>query len=1687
MTDPIEIQQSTNNVSSKINIEEIIKLDELQRLQDLFADVHGVASIITQIDGTPITKPSNFTNLCMNIIRKTEKGCANCYKSDAELGMFNDSGPTIRPCLSGGLWDAGASISVGGKHIANWLIGQVRNTELNEQRLIDYADEIGVDKTEFMIELHKVPFMTLQQFEKVSKLLYAFANELSEKAYTNLQLSIEIAERKQADKEIATRGRLIESIVNLSPDMLYVYDIVEQKNIFTNDGIHKILSYSVDEITEMGNDVLPKLMHHDDWKHYLKKILPQYASLKDSDRITHKYRMIDKLGEWHWIESNEIVYLRNDDLSPKQIFGTGRDITANITNQNELLEAEWKFKALFEQGPIGVAYHEMIYDENGNSIDYRFIDANAAYLELTGIDPRGKTVLEAFPGIENDTFDWIGTFGNVAKTGETIRFESYLQTNNRWYDVVGYQYKPDHFVAAFNEITKQKVVEQALNESQDLLQQKEQRLSLALEATSDAVWEWDYVTGKTYYTARWYDMLGYENQEFEMTFETFQKLCHPDDFPGTVEKIQSILESQKSKGYEAEFRMLHKNGSWKWILGRGNVVKRDGNDMPLQLSGTNSDISEKKAIESALKESEAKFRNLIFDLPVGVLLQDPNAEIIMSNPIALALLGLTEDQLLGKTSFDPEWNVIHEDGTPFIGDTHPVPQVIKTLQSVNNIVMGVYHPVIKERVWLLVDAVPEFNSNGSLRHVLCTFNNITERKKAEEALFQNEQYLKETQQIAQLGTYTLDITTGIWTSSEILDEIFGIPKDFDKSIGGWVSIIHPDWQKIMNDYFAEEVIGKKIPFDKEYKIVRKNDNQERWMYGIGRLKYNDIGEPIMMLGTIRDTTEQKQLELRLRQSSDDFEAQNEEYLQLNEELIQTNEELYYSKQLTEESESRLARAEKVAKIGNWKLNMNSKHMLSSQGARLLYGVENDDLLLEDVQQVPLAEYRPMLDKALADLITKDIPYNVEFKIKRINDGEILDIYSIAEYDKEKNIVFGVVYDITERKKAEEIIRNTKILLEKTIEQSPVAKVIVSMPNAILQFVNKACIELLGIEDEPSKIDTSLLDLKRSWIDFDQNGNQSDLKNIPLVRSLSGERIENEERSILRKDGTTRYQLVSSFPIYNDNGSILAAYVMMMDITERKKIERALAESREKFLKIFDRAPVLIAITKIEDGTYIDVNNFALTFSGYSRDEVIGRKSTEIGWVSTSGRQKMVESITETGRIDGLEMQFTMKNSKAVWGLVNGEIITLENQKCLLTITTDISDRKQMEFLLKQKNEEFETQNEEYLQLNEELTQTNEELYYSKEKAEESDRLKSAFLANMSHEIRTPMNGILGFTELLKEPQLTGETRNTYVGIIEKSGNRMLNIINDIISISKVESGQMEVFISETNINEQLEFIHSFFKLEIEQKELQLTVKKGLTADDAIVFSDKEKIYAVLTNLVKNAIKFTQEGFIELGYEKKGNFFEFYVKDSGVGIMKEQKDLIFERFRQGSELLTRNYEGAGLGLSISKAYVEMLGGKMWVESQFGEGSTFYFTIPFNVEVDKGNDILFDEFNGKETSFPRKLKILIAEDDESSEMLLSLTLESISRTIVKVTNGQDAVSTCRNNPDIDLILMDNKMPIMDGYEATRRIREFNKDVIIISQTAFALPGDREKVIDAGCNDYIPKPFNQKILLDTIKKYF
>ena len=996
---------STYDSINDIQFENVFNLEEIQKLQDLFSNASGVASLITLPDGTPITNPSNFCHLCDKIIRKTEKGLANCYQSDAMIGRYNPSGPVVWPCLSSGLWDAGASITVGGKHIANWLIGQVRNEALDEEKLIDYAVEIGADKEEFRKALKDVPVMSLEQFNKVAKMLFAFANEISEKGYNNLLLKKQLAERDEAIallKETDEKHRIIFENVQ---EVFYQIDL---------NGIIGNISPSIKKFT---------------------------------------------------------------DYSMDELIGTSvNNLYQNPEDRNALIDS------LLKNGEVKDYEFKMKTKTNGS----KYVSVNASLIKSTS----GK---------------------------------------------------PDYIAGAIRDITDRKKAEDALTES------------------------------RAYSTA-------------------------------IIEKERTLMNS------------------------------------------------------------------LMDNLPDRIYFKDLESKFIRVNKSMAKKHGINDQkEIKGLTDFD---------------------------------------------------------------------------------LFTNEHAVQ--------------------------------------------------------------------AFNDEQEIIRS-------------------GNPIVNI-------EEK--------------------------------ETYSDEKITWAQTSKM----------------------------------------------------PLLDRK----------------------GKIIG-------------TFGISRDITKRKLAEEALKNSLFLTETILE---------SIHNGI------------------------------------------------LVVNHFGKVIKTNARFI---------------KMWNISENVLESK------DDKEIINHIIGQLK-------DPDEFLTTVAELYENS--DAESFDLIYFNDGR---------------------IFERISKPMDLEGEE-------KGRVWSFL------------------DITERKKNELLLLRKNEKIAAQNEEFQQINEEFQQINEELNHAnfeligaKEKAEESDRLKSAFLANMSHEIRTPMNGILGFADLLKEPELTGEERQEYIGIIEKSGLRMLNIINDLIDISKVESGQMEIFISEINVNEQIEYIFNFFKPEVQKKGMRLFFQNGLKNEEAVIQTDREKLYAILANLVKNAIKYSDTGSIEFGYTLKEKHLVFFIKDTGIGIPDDKKEAIFNRFIQADITDKRAFQGAGLGLAISKSYVEMLGGSIWVESEEGKGSTFYFTIPYN---SKPEDFISAKKLAPLVPIDHstiKLKILIAEDDESSEKLLTEIIKKYCKEEIRVKNGIDAVETCRNNPDIDLILMDIQLPDMNGYEATREIRKFNKSVLIIAQTAYALTGDRELTLKAGCNDYISKPIDKRLLNEMIQKYF
>ncbi len=388
-----------------------------------------------------------------------------------------------------------------------------------------------------------------------------------------------------------------------------------------------------------------------------------------------------------------------------------------------------------------------------------------------------------------------------------------------------------------------------------------------------------------------------------------------------------------------------------------------------------------------------------------------------------------------------------------------------------------------------------------------------------------------------------------------------------------------------------------------------------------------------------------------------------------------------------------------------------------------------------------------------------------------------------------------------------------------------------------------------------------------------------------------------------------------------------------------------------------------------------------------------------------------------------------------------------------------------------------------------LSKEREKLMRAKIKAEESDVLKTSFLSNMSHEIRTPMNAILGFSNLLSHKEISASEKEEFVNLIRINGKNLLTLVEDIIDISKIDSGQLQVKNSPVCLHEILKDVYDSFWDDIKRRgqlNIKLYLNEGISDKKTMILTDAFRLRQVLINLVGNGIKFTDRGFVEFGYELKNEeVLQFYIKDTGIGLPKGKEQEVFERFSKFSNDKQKMlYGGTGIGLSIAKDVVSLMGGKIWVESEEKVGSTFYFTIPYhrvsNVAVKPEDETPVAKYNWEGKTF------LVAEDEEDNFRYLEVALSISNASLIWARNGAEAVDIFNRIDDIDLVLMDIKMPEMDGYSATREIKIKNKNVPVIAQTAYAMSEEKEKSRLAGCDDYIAKPINYSDLLKVIHKH-
>lgn len=499
-------------------------------------------------------------------------------------------------------------------------------------------------------------------------------------------------------------------------------------------------------------------------------------------------------------------------------------------------------------------------------------------------------------------------------------------------------------------------------------------------------------------------------------------------------------------------------------------------------------------------------------------------------------------------------------------------------------------------------------------------------------------------------------------------------------------------------------------------------------------------------------------------------------------------------------------------------------------------------------------------------------------------------------------------------------------------------------------------------------------------------------------------------------------------------------------------------ARDYIEDIFNSIDDLLCVVD-DNGKINFVNNAAIRILKYSKNELL-KNNFEIFLDEKTSFTNLIDTTYNKQTLTLLDKEkYNVPVTLRVSPFVQGD----NNNNGFIVIATDITQQ---------------------IKYQKEIEKANEELLIALRKAEESDRLKTAFLQNMSHEIRTPLNGIVGFSQLLSSGDLTDESRQEIALVVEKSSTRLIEIVNNILDISKIETGQIKVANSVFKINDLMSETYEFFALFAKDKNLGLSYKTALDDSSSTIYCDKEKVYQVLVNLINNAIKFTSEGEIKFGYDLKNGFIEFFVSDTGIGIPEDFRDKIFERFTQVDSTITRNYEGAGLGLSISKGLIEVLGGEMWVESEVNKGTSFFFTIPckqINVDSESKEGHEIDD-----EKVSRPLNILVAEDDDINYMFIKFLFAKTKVNLVRAVNGKEAVEFCNAADKFDLIFMDLKMPVMSGLEATTIIKASYPDIPIIAITAYGFDEDRVKALEAGCDDFISKPFKRETLFEKMTKY-
>ncbi|MBN2348687.1 MAG: PAS domain S-box protein [Bacteroidales bacterium] len=736
------------------------------------------------------------------------------------------------------------------------------------------------------------------------------------------------------------------------------------------------------------------------------------------------------------------------------------------------------------------------------------------------------------------------------------------------------------------------------------------------------------------------------------------------------------------------------------------------------------------------------------------------------------------------------------------------------------------------------------------------------------------------------------------------------------------------------------------------------------------------------------------------------------------------------------------------------LNMNLKYTYISPAVKFLRGFTAEEAIKQDLSFVltpesynrALSEIKEVLSNFKDGNENRVSPRVLELEMTRKDSTTIWTEVKASLMIDENKIptgILGVTRDISKRKAAEIELYRSREEYRMFFEDDLTGDFISTVDGKLINC-NPAFIKMLGFSSKEEALGSNTKNMYKN----------SGLRNEIIALLGKNRKLENFEFELIRKNGAIIYIIANIVGVYDTDDKLVYLKGYLVDNTERKLV----ADELRKLSRAVEQSPVSIIITDT-DGNIEYVNPRFSEITGFSFEEAKSKKPGIIksGFTPPEEYDNLWKTIKSGNEWHG-EFLNKRKNGTLFWE--NASISPIRNKDGKIThflgVKEDITEKKNYE----------------------------QQLLLAKEKAEESDKLKTAFLHNISHEVRTPMNAIVGFSELLNNPNLPADKIKYFTDVISKNSTQLLAIITDIVNVATIEAGQEKIYEKDVNINYLLNNLYLKYNLKAKEKNLEIKYNTALSDVQAQIRTDETKLLQILINLIENAIKFTQKGKITFGYRLKSDFIEFFVKDSGIGIPVENHNVIFERFHQVHNTITDKSGGTGLGLTISKAYVELLGGEIWLKSSPGEGTKFYFTIPYNspeIQNTLNETENVEEING----FKKNRTILIAEDEEYNFLLLEEMLAELNLTIIRAHNGIEAVEICKNNSAIKLVLMDIKMPLLNGDEATKQIKQFLPQLPIIAQTAYGLDIDRNKIMDSGFDEYIGKPIDRQILLRLINK--